>query len=267
MRDFLIIARVGDTSLHSEWLDGPRNWDIALSCFGKRPPARAEECVLVEQATGPKWPPLHAFIERNADLIARYRHVMLPDDDLRFTAAAISRFFALCARHGFAIAQPSLDYQSYYSHPITVRRPLLSFRETDFVEVMTPCFRQDILRELLPSLLASASGWGIDDLWPRLLAGRGERFAVVDEVSVTHTRPVGGELYRGDALRHSPFRDYEDIHAAGVARVSRRVSYGCTRSGLRVPRPVVRALGLLTRLHRKPDGQAAWRVTEATPAR
>lgn len=258
MRDFLVIARVGDRSLHPKWLDGARSWDLALSCFGTVAPARASECVLIEHMVGPKWSPLHDLITRHAELVQRYRYILLPDDDLLFSAETLSRFFDVCLHNNFAIAQPSLDYKSYFSHPITVRRPLLSFRTTDFVEVMTPCFRKDILAELLPSLITSQSGWGLDDVWPRLLAGRGERLAIVDEVSVTHTRPVGGELYRSGALRRTPATDYDDLHASGAASVSRRVKYGCTRSGYRVPRVAVRGLGLLTRLNRRRDGQPNW---------
>ena len=265
MREFLIIARVGDKSLHPGWLAGSRNWDLALSCFGTMPPPAADQCVLVEQAVGPKWPPLHALITRHADLIGRYRYVMLPDDDLLMSAPDVSRFFDLCVRHNFAIAQPSLDFESFFSHAITVKRPFLSFRATDFVEVMTPCFRRDILAEVLPTFLESTSGWGLDDMWHRLFAGRDERFAIVDEVSVTHTRPVGGELYRGGALRRDPARDYQELHARGAASVSRRMSYGCTRSGLHVPRLVVKGLGLISRVGRRADGLPDW-PKPASPA-
>lgn len=254
MRDALVIARVGDKSLHARWLDGPRNWDLILSSFGSGPPERASECLLVEQVKGPKWAPLHDLITRNIDLVRRYRYVMLPDDDLLFSAASMNRFFEICRKRNFAIAQPSLDYDSYYSHPITLRRPLLSFRVTDFVEVMTPCFRADILEEILPTLLASSSGWGIDQIWFNLLEGRGEQFAIVDEVSVTHTRPVGGELYRNGALKGSPMDDLSELHATGAVREGRRMAYGCTRSGLKVPRVVVRGLGLVARMSRRRDG-------------
>ena len=44
---------------------------------------------------------------------------------------------------------------------------------------MTPCFRTDILEEILPTLLASSSGWGIDQVWFNMLEGRGEQFAIV----------------------------------------------------------------------------------------
>lgn len=263
MRDYLIVARVGDKSLHPLWLAGQRNWDLALSCFGTWPPERMQDCVVAEHVVGPKWGPLHDFIARHADLIAGYRYVLLPDDDLLFSSEEMSRFFSICARHGFAVAQPSLDYDSFYSHPITIRRPLLSYRITDFVEVMAPCFRRDSLMKALPTFLASSSGWGIDDVWPGLLGGGQERFAIVDEVSVTHTRPVGGELYRGGALSRSPHDDYAELHASGVASLGRRSLRGYMRGGLRVPALGVKALGLLARAKRRGDGHAVW--TNAGP--
>jgi hypothetical protein len=238
VREFLIVARVGDRSLHAGWLEGQRNWDLALSCFGSKPPAAADQCVAVEHVVGPKWGPLHHFITEHLSLVRRYRYVMLPDDDLRMTAADLNRFFD----------------------------PFLSFRATDFVEVMMPCFRTDILEEVLPTFLESASGWGLDDMWPQMYSERDERFAIVDEVSATHTRPVGGELYRGGVLRQGPARDYEDLHARGVASVSRRMSQGYTRSGRRVPRLIVRGLGLLSRVVRRPDGLPVFQVEHAGPA-
>ena len=258
MRDYLIIARVGDKSLHPRWLEGDRNWDLALSSFGSAPVAHAGECVLVEKVKGPKWAPLHDLIVRNAELIDRYKYVMLPDDDLLFTPDGMSWFFDLCRRHDFAVAQPSLDYESFYSHPITIRRPMLSYRLTDFVEVMTPCFRTDVLHQVLPTFVASASGWGIDDVWPGLVGRTGGRMAIVDEVSVTHTRPVGGELYKGNVLVRTPSNDYDELHGSGRAAVGRRVVHGRTRGGLRVPRPMVKALGLFTRFNRRRDGGATW---------
>ncbi len=254
MREFLVVARVGDRSLHAGWLAGPRNWDLALSCFGSQPPAGADQCVAVEHSVGPKWGPLHRFISEKIGLVRQYRYVMLPDDDLRMTATQLNRFFELCARHQFAIAQPSLDFNSYFSHPITVRRPFLSFRATDFVEVMMPCFRADILEEVLPTFLDSTSGWGLDDVWPELYRDRNERFAIIDEVSATHSRPVGGELHRSGVLRHDPARDYQELHTRGAARLSRRMTHGYTRWGHRVPRLVVKGLGLLSRVGRRSDG-------------
>jgi hypothetical protein len=259
LRNNLIIARVGDRSLHSQWFNGgARNWDLALSCFGKEAPARREECVIVEHEVGPKWPPLLAFVERHSDLVKRYRYVMFPDDDLLFSTLKLNRFFEFCAKQSFAIAQPSLDFSSYYSHSITVKRPLLSYRITNFVEVMSPCFRRDILEAALPSFGLTRSGWGIDDTWSNLLSGTSERMAIVDEISMTHTRPVGGELYKGDALRRSPADEYDELKTSVRAIERRKTVSGHSRSGAAFPQAIVKGLGLLSRFCRRSDGEATY---------
>jgi len=38
-------------------------------------------------------------------------------------------------------------------------------------------------------------GWGLGSVWPRLLGGGSSRVAIIDDVTVTHTRPVGGPNY------------------------------------------------------------------------
>jgi hypothetical protein len=57
---------------------------------------------------------------------------------------------------------------------------------------MMPCFRSDILSNLLHTLdlTPSGFGFGLDFLWPKLLAYSG--VFIVDETAVLHTRPVGG---------------------------------------------------------------------------
>src|SRR5262249_51400172 len=66
---------------------------------------------------------------------------------------------------------------------------------TTFVEVMAPCFRTDVLWNLLPTFKANYSSWGMDYVWAELL-GEQARVAIVDETQMRHTRPVaGGKLY------------------------------------------------------------------------
>ena len=110
MRDYLVVTRAGDRSLHPRWLSGWRNWDLALSCYGTKPPERSEVWVAVTHVGGPMWDPLHSFLTDHADLVSRYGYVMLPDDDLLLSPVEISRFFSICDRQCFALAQPSLDY-------------------------------------------------------------------------------------------------------------------------------------------------------------
>jgi hypothetical protein len=258
LRPNLVIARVGDKSLHPRWIEGERNFDLALSSFGSTTPVGADQCVHVEHVKGPKWRPLYDLLKEKEDLVRQYAYVSLPDDDLLFSGPAMSRFFDLCQAYRLPLAQPSLDYDSFYSHPITVHRPLLTLRYTNFVEAMIPTFRTDILYDLLETFPLSASGWGLDSLWAGELAKRGEKLAIVDAVSVTHTRPVGGELYKGGSLAKSPFDDLEVVFADQNA-VRRPALVGAiAHRNISVPRTAVRLLGLVTRARRRRDGAAQW---------
>jgi hypothetical protein len=64
------------------------------------------------------------------------------------------------------------------------------YRETNFVEVMIPCFNQVAFLKILPTLSENISGWGLDHLWPKLL-GNTAKVGIIDEVSIFHTRPIG----------------------------------------------------------------------------
>jgi hypothetical protein len=71
---------------------------------------------------------------------------------------------------------------------------MFQYRVTSFVELMAPCFDLDTLLLLLPTFSKNLSGWGIDNvIWPRMLQDR--RVAVIDEIQITHTRPVGAANY------------------------------------------------------------------------
>ena len=60
-----------------------------------------------------------------------------------------------------------------------------------------PCFARSALETCLPTLRGNVSGWGFDWVWPRLLSDGGPRAAIIDEVTVTHTRRPGGANYAG----------------------------------------------------------------------
>ena len=60
---------------------------------------------------------------------------------------------------------------------------------------MAPCFSRDFLKQMLPSFNENLSGWGLDVVWPTKIADW-TRIAIIDAVTVCHTRPVGGPNYR-----------------------------------------------------------------------
>ncbi len=197
---FLVVARAGDQSLHPQWTSAlsERDWDLVVSYFDDDPHRFRDAGEIRIDDKGHKWPALHALLSR-ANFWRRYDYIWFPDDDLAADQASISELFRKAAGFGLMLAQPALSWTSYFSHPITIRHPSFRIRMTDFVEIMAPCFERSFLDACLPTFRESVSGWGIDRLWPRLLPLNTRRCAIIDDVEVTHTRPVGGPTY--DKLR------------------------------------------------------------------
>jgi hypothetical protein len=192
----LVIVRAGDRSLHPGWTTDPetREWDLVVSYFGDDPARYRSAGERRTDAKGLKWPALHALLARE-EFWRDYDRVWLPDDDLRTEQPAIERLFRCVADLELDLAQPSLSWTSFFSHRITLRHPSFAVRFTDFVEIMAPCFRREFLERCLPAMGETQSGWGLDWVWPRLQAEGPARCAVLDDVEVTHTRPVGGPTY------------------------------------------------------------------------
>ncbi len=193
----LVIVRAGDASLHEEWLGGDveRNWDLIVNYFGDDPQRYRRDDVRRIDSKGPKWPALHALIQDIAPDVFGYERVWLPDDDLRATGAGINSFFDIVQKHGLALSQPALTPDSHLGHLITLRNRSFELRFTNFVEIMAPCFDRDCLKRLLTTFNENLSGWGLDFYWPTLIADW-TRIAIVDAVTVCHTRPIGGPNYR-----------------------------------------------------------------------
>jgi hypothetical protein len=197
-RSNLVIVRAGDSSLHPAWLRGAtdRSWDLLVSYFGDDPDRYRDRDVLRVDGKGPKWQALYRLLTDRAELLARYQYVWLPDDDIACRVRDIEGLFAAMRRHDLLLGQPSLSYGSHFSWCITLRNPMTRVRWTNFVETMVPCFHRDLLAKCLPMLAPYVSGWGLDWAWPKEAGLQARRVAIIDEVSVTHTRPVGGPNHR-----------------------------------------------------------------------
>ena len=193
----LVILRAGDTSLHEQWLEGgtERNWDLIVNYFGDNAQRYRQDDVRRIDFKGPKWPALHDLIRQLGDEVFRYERVWLPDDDLRASRDGINALFDIFGKHRLALAQPALTPDSHLGHLITLRNRSFRLRFTNFVEIMAPCFSRDFLKEMLPTFNENLSGWGLDFLWPSRIADW-TRIAIIDAVSVCHTRPVGGPNYQ-----------------------------------------------------------------------
>ncbi|MFN3311326.1 MAG: DUF707 domain-containing protein [Thermomonas sp.] len=211
----LVIVRAGDNSVHPGWLSGAdRHFDLYVSYFGHQPGRYADHAEYHEDRKGMKWPVLGELLQAHPELIERYEYFWLPDDDLVTDAATINRLFDFAAAYRLALAQPALTRDSYYTWPLLLQDARFQLRYTRFIEVMAPVFDRAALRTCLPTFTESTSGWGLDSVWPRLLAARGEQaIAIVDAAAVYHSRPVGGgELYKKTGMK-AALQDEEAVMA------------------------------------------------------
>ena len=209
----LVIVRAGDGSLHPEWLagTGERNWDLVVSYFGRDPDRhRAPDVVRIDGA-GPKWPALHALLAKHPDLVAGYDRIWLPDDDLLIDKTGINRLFSIAAEYGLEVAQPALTWDSYFGHVTTLRNSRCLLRYTNYVEVMAPCVTREVLLGSLPLFNSNLSGWGLDFVWSRFVRHPATGIAIVDAVTIRHTRPVGGPNYK--ALRDGGISPWDELRS------------------------------------------------------
>ncbi len=195
----LILARVGDASLHRRWLGDPatRSYDVWLDYYGAdvgRYAADPARLLLRRGLT--KWQGLAAALAENPEAF-EYDAVWLPDDDLAVDPAGIERLFDAFHRLDLALAQPALADGSYFVYEVLLESSAFFARFTNFVEVMAPLFSREALRACAGTFTESVSGWGLDLAWPAVLGSPRDRIAVVDAAPVLHTRPIAtGDWYK-----------------------------------------------------------------------
>jgi Protein of unknown function (DUF707) len=196
-RRTLVVLRAGDHSLHPAWLAGgvseSRTWDLHLSYFGdgSTPFPNRPDDVTLSFEKGTKGAGTASCLKKIGDRLEQYDWVCLPDDDLAADLLTLNRFFAIVEEYQLDLAQPALGAGSYAAHDISLQRPHMTLRFTSFVESMAICFSRRALTLALPFYDATASSWGVDFLFPKLLGYPRDKIAIVDETPVIHTRPVG----------------------------------------------------------------------------
>lgn len=185
----LVVLRCGDQSLHPNWVNKHANFDVILSYFGNDLKYDLSHIKHVHYFKGSKWEGLYDFFKFNEKLWKSYDYIWLPDDDLDTTVENLNEYFQLNNAHGFALSQPALTHHSYYSHPITLKVNNFIYRETNFVEVMAPCFSNEAFQKCMETFFENQSGWGLDSLWPHILSSF--KIGILDKTPIYHTRPVG----------------------------------------------------------------------------
>ncbi|MCW2316495.1 hypothetical protein M2322_002043 [Rhodoblastus acidophilus] len=209
-RKNLVVVRAGKNSLHPRWLAGatPRSFDLIVSRYDAAAAFDHGPDVRVVLRPGGKWDGLHAVLSEPG-LLDGYDYILLPDDDLDMTAADIEAIFAAMRRHDLDVAQPALSWDSYFSHFSVLACPGFGLRYVNFVEIMAPCLRRDVLEKILPEFAHTMSGFGLDYVWCRLSEDPRRRAAILDSIPVRHTRPIGRVL-RGHMAKQGVVAEDEE---------------------------------------------------------
>lgn len=207
----LVVVRAGDTSLHPQWINKKNHkWDLALSYYGDYPDRYLGQYDFIHIFKGQKWEGIYNFLKANKNILNNYDYIWFPDDDILTNSETIDRFFDLCRKHKFTIAQPALTSYSYYSFAITLQNPENIYRLTDFVEIMIPCFRVKTLHHFISSFAINNSGWGLEWLWNKIAMDNNlNKLAIVDSTPVYHTRPVGSAGHGGGDC--NPFEEKDEL--------------------------------------------------------
>jgi hypothetical protein len=195
MNKYLIISPSGRVPLFKEWIQGNDipNFDLVL-LFYEDDASLAKEYTqytpYVFMGKGEKWHLVKSFIESNEDFISQYKYVWFPCDDISLDTKNINRLFSLAEQYDLQLCQPAL--KGHYSHQITLPVSGNLLRYTNFVEIMASLFSVEALLKLYNTFDLIYSGWGYDYLWPYLLGYPKDKIAIIDDIVMDHTKPVGG---------------------------------------------------------------------------
>lgn len=210
----LVIASVGDDSLHSKWIDNSQEFDLMLIYFGKNDKigniykSQSQYYFSGSEFSNykSKYSKIKKIIENNLDIITKYSHIWLPDDDVMIKYNQINRLFKIANDYNLSICQPCMG--GYISHEITKKVEGNLLRYTNFVEVLAPLFNLETLLKLYKTFDETESSWGLDYLWPFLLHYPLDKIAIIDDIEMIHTKPVGRDYSR---FKISPNEEMETL--------------------------------------------------------
>ena len=193
----LVVVRAGRSSLHPTWLEGSgrAGFDLLVARYEPGPSLPERDGHRELAIPGAKVSGYAALFRDHPDLLSRYNFIALFDDDIAVSQGDLERLFSIGERFRLDLFQPALSWWSHFSYAATLRNPSFQLRYTSVVEMMCPVFSVAHLRRVLP-LFGLSFETGIDLLWSRVTDDPRLRYAIIDDVAVTHTRPVGTTKHR-----------------------------------------------------------------------
>lgn len=220
----VVISRNGPDSLHEEWLTNfdIKNWDLILLFYDEN---SFKRCQIREGKSfyypGGKWEAYYNFFRDYPDVLNNYDYFWFADDDISLQGNEINKMFQRMNDYDLDIAQPAMSLESYFSYIITIQCDFLKIRFSNFVEVMAPCLRKSLVKDMLPFFKDAFSGMGLDSVWTYKTRKEPNKIAILDEVVMTHTRPVGGPLHQKLKEKNITFKEEisSNINKIGIEQV------------------------------------------------
>jgi hypothetical protein len=206
----LVIVPAGDNSLHTKWDEDEKNYDLIVLYYGSNEDIfneykkNSKDCVKV---SGHKWHLISKYILSNLKEIEKYDYVWFPDDDLLSNVKDINNLFEINKEYSLWLSQPSLSGYVAYEIEKKVDNSLLRF--TNFVEIICPLMSIETLKKLVFYFNINESAWGLDYLWPKLLGYPKDKIAIIDNVTVEHTRPIRGDY--NNRFKKEPMQELKEV--------------------------------------------------------
>jgi len=217
---YLVFTSAGDNNNVSEWLIGPREFDIWACYYGDTVFNCAEHVEFHVSKKGGKFPNLQYIYQHYQKQLEKYEAVFVLDDDIIISATDINRLFEIREQHDLWLLQPAFNPRGKISHPITERIPFCFMRYTNFIENGCALFRKDKLDDFMDVFDSTLVGYGtdywfIDSLGPDIVG----KVAIIDEVTCInpydHTKDGGKreiELLQENAMRARNWEIIKEKH-------------------------------------------------------
>ncbi len=184
-----VISAVGKDSLHRMWTEGGHNFDLHLIVYDDSTEKYLGDTEYICHIKGYKLKNVYKYLGTNSWILNKYDYFFIPDDDIMMDSVTIDALFDAMQHYRLKIAQPSL-VKSYYSWDHTLKDRFCFLRYTNMIEMMVPCFSRDALQKVLFTFNENETGWGIEAHWPLLIDSNYRDMAIIDGVSIVHTRPI-----------------------------------------------------------------------------
>jgi hypothetical protein len=200
----LLITTIGEYNHLSKWLDGERNYDVALVNYDHHdtPYDLARQCVWFDTFSTFKYPGIWDMFWDEPRLL-RYDYFWMPDDDIELCPPEINKLFDKARTLNLSLSQPSIEKSdtSFPSWEVFIHRESMDFIATNFVEIMCPLFSRDALGKCLDTFRKSQSGWGLDLVWTKLIGDTHSNIGIINSVIAKHTRKIASGSFYPDLQR------------------------------------------------------------------